>query len=295
LITAFLSGTHSFSAPTLPAPAAPPSAIFQDPPQDSLHPARMEVLHIPTGGGVKINGVAYLPAGARAHPTLVICHGLPGNEKNLDLAQAVRRAGWNAITFNYRGSWGSAGSFRFAQVPEDVAAVLAWLRTPEVAARLGVEPRRIALAGHSMGAWATARVAAADPQLIGAITISLADLGAVGKLTRPELVKLAGENAESLADTSPERMADELMANAQTFSVLLAAKGLARMPLLVLSSDDGFAGMSNGLVAAIRAEGGKHVTTRHVATDHGWSGSRIALETVVIEWLQGLLWRASAR
>ncbi|MDO8912512.1 MAG: hypothetical protein Q8N10_08825 [Phenylobacterium sp.] len=32
-----------------------------------------------------------------------------GNEKNLDLAQAVRRAGWNAVTFNYRGSWGSPG------------------------------------------------------------------------------------------------------------------------------------------------------------------------------------------
>ncbi|MFD3266336.1 hypothetical protein [Phenylobacterium ferrooxidans] len=32
-----------------------------------------------------------------------------GNEKNLDLAQAVRRAGWNAAAFNYRGSWGSPG------------------------------------------------------------------------------------------------------------------------------------------------------------------------------------------
>jgi hypothetical protein len=41
----------------------------------------------------------------------LICHGLPGNEKHLDLAQAVRRAGWLAVTFNYRGSWGSQGVF----------------------------------------------------------------------------------------------------------------------------------------------------------------------------------------
>ncbi len=90
-----------------------PAAVIADPPQDKAHPARMEVLHIPSGG-VQINGVAYLASGAGVHPTLVLLHGLPGNEKNLDLAQAVRRAGWNAITFNYRGSWGSPGLFRFA-------------------------------------------------------------------------------------------------------------------------------------------------------------------------------------
>ena len=46
-----------------------PGAIGTDPPHDKDHPARMEVLHIPSGG-VKINGVAYLAAGAGAHPTL---------------------------------------------------------------------------------------------------------------------------------------------------------------------------------------------------------------------------------
>src|ERR1700733_10721612 len=80
-----------------------PTSIFTDPPADKAHPAAMQVLHIPSHG-VNINGLIYSPAGAGPHPTLVICHGLPGNEKNLDLAQAVRRAGWNAVTFNYRGS-----------------------------------------------------------------------------------------------------------------------------------------------------------------------------------------------
>ncbi len=57
----------------VPAAAIPP-AIFTDPPHDAAHPARMEVLHVPTGG-VEIDGVAYLAAGAGVHPTLVICHG----------------------------------------------------------------------------------------------------------------------------------------------------------------------------------------------------------------------------
>ena len=63
-----------------------PRAIYTDPPHNVQHPARMEVLHIPSGD-VKINGVAYLAAGAGMHPTFVLLHGLPGNEKNLDLAQ----------------------------------------------------------------------------------------------------------------------------------------------------------------------------------------------------------------
>mgnify|MGYP003409565300 CR=1 FL=1 len=168
----------------------------------------MEVLHIPSGG-VEINGVAYLASGAGSHPTLVICHGWPGNEKNLDLAQAARRAGWNAVTFNYRGSWGSPGEFHFAQVSEDTSAVIAWLRTPEVATKLGIDPARIAIAGHSMGGWATAQVASKDPTLMGAVLISAADMARLGDMPRAARVQAASGNAETLV-TTPEKMADEL-------------------------------------------------------------------------------------
>ena len=153
-----------------------PSSIYTDPPADAAHPAKMTVLHIPSHG-VLINGVVYQPSGAGPHPTLVLCHGLPGNEKNLDLAQAVRRAGWNAVTFNYRGSWGSPGAFHFTQNLEDAAAVLAWLRDPANAAKLGVDTHRMVLAGHSMGGWVTVHTASHDSGLIGAILISAWDAG----------------------------------------------------------------------------------------------------------------------
>jgi hypothetical protein len=42
------------------------------------------------------------------------------------------------------------------------------------------------------------------------------------------------------------------------------------------------------LVRAIQTKGGHKVTALHVATDHGWSDHRIALESVVITWLAGL-------
>jgi len=186
-----------------------PAAVYTDPPADAAHPARMEVLHIPSHG-VSINGVLYAPSGAGTHPTIVICHGLPGNEKNLDLAQAVRRAGWNAVTFNYRGSWGSPGSFRFAQNLEDADAVLAFLREPANATNLGIDTRRVVLAGHSMGGWVTALTAAHHHDLAGAILISAADMGRIGELPRDKRVPLMADDMESLAGVTAASMAEEV-------------------------------------------------------------------------------------
>jgi pimeloyl-ACP methyl ester carboxylesterase len=264
-----------------------PAAIFTDPPADAAHPAKMIVLHIPSHG-MFINGLVYQPSAVGPHPTLVICHGMPGNEKNLDLAQAVRRAGWNAVTFNYRGSWGSPGVFRFAQNLEDADAVLAYLRDPATAARLDIDTRRIAIAGHSMGGWVVAHTAAHDHGLIGAILISAADMGRFDAEPREALVAHMADNMESLSGVTAQSMADELQANAKAFRLRNTAAGLSQTPLLVLSSDDEFAPQTDALVHSIEAKGGHKVTAMHVATDHSWSDHRIALESTILTWLAGL-------
>ena len=281
----------AFTAPLIAKPARPaplPTAIFTDPLPDKAHPARTEVLHIPSGG-VEINDLAYLASGAGPHPTLVLCHGWPGNEKNLDLAQAVRRAGWNVVTFNYRGSWGSPGNFHFAQNPQDATAVIAYLRDPATAAKLQVDSQRMVLMGHSMGGWVTAMVASQDNGLLGAGLISAANMGVMRGLDRPGIIKLASENAETLVGTSPEQMADELIAGRVDFDFMAAAPGLARHPLLVLSSDDGLAPQTDLLISAVRKAGGKRITAVHAATDHSWSDHRVYLQAQVIRWLQSLL------
>lgn len=264
-----------------------PAAIFTDPPADAAHPAAMTVLHIPSHW-LLINGIVYQPSGAGPHPTLVICHGLPGNEKNLDLAQAVRRAGWNAVTFNYRGSWGSPGVYRFAQNLEDADAVLAYLRDPANATRLGIDTKRIAIAGHSMGGWVTAQTAAHDHGLIGAILISAADMGYLGQAPRDRAVAMMAADMESLTGVTAESMADEVIANAKAFNMLNSAAGLSQMPLLVLSADDGRAPRTDLLVKAIGENGGQKVTAIHAATDHSWSDHRIYLESTIITWLAQL-------
>lgn len=74
--------------------------------------------------GALLNAFAYVAASAGPHPTVILLHGFPRNEHNLDLAQTIRRAGWNVIYFD-RGSWGSPGDFSFTHSIEDTQSVVA--------------------------------------------------------------------------------------------------------------------------------------------------------------------------
>ncbi len=265
------------------------AAIASDPPADAAHPARMEVIHVPSGG-VRINGVVYVAAGAGLHPTFVLFHGLPGNERNLDLAQAVRRAGWNVVAVNYRGSWGSPGAFSFAQNLQDADAVLAFVRDPANAKALQIDTGRLAIGGHSMGGWVTAQTLAHDTGVLGAVTISAGDMGGIGQLSltnRPAAVGLMADNRESLNATA-EAMADEVAIHAAEWNFAVLAPKLKDRRLYVLYSDDVVKSDSEALVAGVKAAGGAKVTTQFVPTDHSWSDHRIALETLVIDWLKTL-------
>jgi hypothetical protein len=81
-----------------------PAAITTDPAIDKASPAAMETFQIPSHGAM-LNALAYVAEGAGPHPVVLLLHGFPGNEKNLDLAQAIRRDGWDVVYFDYRGSW----------------------------------------------------------------------------------------------------------------------------------------------------------------------------------------------
>jgi pimeloyl-ACP methyl ester carboxylesterase len=272
------SGAAAQTRPGLPA------AIFTDPPRDAAHPARMEVLHVPSGG-VALNAIAYVPAGAGPHPTVVLFHGLPGNEKNLDLAQAMRRAGWLVVAPNYRGSWGSPGRFSFRGNLDDARAALAYVRGPE-GAKLGADPKRLVIMGHSMGGWVTAVTGGRDAGLAGAALLSAADMSSIAKAPAAQRLKEADENRESLA-ASAQEMADQMGALTPDLGFAAAAPGLSKHPLLVVTSNDGLQPAADRLVMDVKQRGGR-VAVVHIATDHGYSDARIRLEAEVLRWLEGL-------
>ena len=110
-------------------------------------------------------------------------------------------------------------------------------------------------------------------------------MGRLGEEPQDRLVADMADNMEGLSGVTAQSMADEDRANAKAFRMENAAAGLTQIPLLVLTSDDGLAPDSDALVHAIEAKGGHKITTIHVATDHGWSDHRIALESAILTWL----------
>lgn len=101
--------------------------------------------------GKRISGFIYLAEGEGPHPTVLLLHGYPGNEKNLDVAQALRKKGWNVAFFHYRGAWGSEGEFSFRNAEADVQVVLNHLSDKDNSKELRVNPNLISTVGHSMG------------------------------------------------------------------------------------------------------------------------------------------------
>jgi pimeloyl-ACP methyl ester carboxylesterase len=269
------------------APAAPCSAV--DPPRNAAHPAHNQQLLIPSAG-VGLNSVLFAAAGAGLHPTVILMHGLPGNERNLDLAQAIRRCGWDVLTFTYRGAWGSPGDFSISHAMEDTAAALAFARSPE-AAKLGIDPRHIVLAGHSMGGATAAMTAAGAKGLDGLILIDAWNIAAgtsKGAITRQEMVKGFDDFGNSLHGATPGSVADEVVAKRSQWDLVAAAPRLSNIPILTVTAKYGGAVPNRAVTAALRKAGNRRVAAVEMVTDHPFSDHRMALAATVTGWLQRL-------
>jgi pimeloyl-ACP methyl ester carboxylesterase len=219
-------------------------------------------------------------------------------EKNLDLAQAIRRDGWDVVYFDYRGSWGSPGDFSFTHSIEDTQSAIAYLRDPANAKKLHSDPSYLVLVGHSMAGFIARYVAAQDPAIKAVGLISAADMG----VDRVQSIKVdqrnaaiaalaahfAAEGMAPLAGCTPESLAKEVVANATAWNIPALAPKLATRPMLVITSDDGLAPSNDAFVEALHKAGNQEVTAIHMATDHSYSDQRIAVEKAVLDGLDYL-------
>ena len=262
--------------------------------QQRSSPASMQSFQIPSHGAL-INAFVYVAAGEGPHPAVALLHGFPGNERNLDLAQDIRRAGWDVLYFDYRGSWGSPGDFSFSHGMEDTAAAVDFLRSAPMAKILRLDPARIVLIGHSMGGFMAVQDAAADGSIVAVGLISAADLGGriphpLSRSREPAVIKglSAGYVREGMAPLSgctPEGLAQETLANATQWSFMAKVDSLKSRPLLIVTADDAYKRENQEFAAALRHAGDNRVATLHLHTDHAYSDQRAALSAAVLRWL----------
>jgi pimeloyl-ACP methyl ester carboxylesterase len=295
VLSGLVAVTLQAASPGLLAAPNPelPAAIYTDVPYDPAHPASGAGVQFESHGAL-INAQLYQPPGAGVHPTVVLLHGLPGNEQNLDLAQAMRRSGWTVITFHYRGSWGSGGRYSLANSVDDAKALLARLSRPENATPWGVDPSRIVLIGHSYGGYVAARVGSETPSLLGVALLAPWDVSFNQRewvLLPPPRRQTVGVAAffdvdGRLADVNARAIFDEVMKEGAQLDLTRCAPHLIGQNVLVVTAiRDNEGDKATGFLSALREGHAAHLTVEMMETDHGFSDHRIALEAAVVRWL----------
>jgi dipeptidyl aminopeptidase/acylaminoacyl peptidase len=227
--------------------------------------------------GHRLLGVLYLARGEEPKPTVLLLHGCPGLEKNLDLAVRLRDRGWNSLLFHYRGCWGSAGRYDLRTVPRDVTAAVDYL-----AGCPRVDSGRIAVLGHSMGGWAALVTAATEPRLRAvAVYGAPARLGADLRLSPDRVEK---EFTRFLA-TTPEEFAWQAAVVAEQTDALAAAAAIEPRPLLVVhGTADRWVPVAQA--RELRERAGPSCRYVEVeGADHAFSWHRTELADLVVGWL----------
>ena len=268
-----------------------PSPVMQPP------PSMVEVSF--RSGDARLNGFFYLAAGRPPHPLVVFLHGYPGYEKNLDLAQAVRRAGYHVLFADYRGVWGSGGVFSFKNSLEDTKAILRFVREPAIAAKYGIDARRIALVGHSLGGWLALMSAGDEPPTVCVAALAAWNVGSAALRFPGHANEMAAELTEFRQSTDPaggpvrahaEDLLAEMLANASRWDYLQRAPALGdRALLLVAASRDSVVediAMHEQLAKLARSAGNHHVSLVRYDDDHPFSAHRLALARLLAGWLR---------
>jgi pimeloyl-ACP methyl ester carboxylesterase len=265
-----------------------PSAVVADRPQDKAFPAALAIVTFPSHG-VELDGTLYLAAGRGPHSTVLLLHGLPGYEVNGDLAQSIRRAGWNVLLFHYRGTWGAGGTFSFAAAIEDTSEAIRFLRDEVNAAKYRIDPRRLVVIGHSFGGF-LAGYEGRHPDVAGVAMLSAVNLGTLSADPSERDARLKRWNTQ--LHPVPGVTASELFAEADRhaaeWNYVRWADNLRHRPVLIVTADDQNRTDMDGLAAALRKSGAVALQHAALETDHSFSDRRIALQAIVLGWLETL-------
>jgi pimeloyl-ACP methyl ester carboxylesterase len=242
--------------------------------------------------GVVVFGLVYYAEGL-GNPTAVLCHGFPGMEKNSDIAQNLRQAGFNVVIFSYRGAWGSQGSFTFSGAVEDTRNVIRHVTHKKLPEPDRFDSGRIVLIGHSMGAFAAFKAAAALPEVRDVALLTVWNIGLDAKrigeddATKERVNYILGGTG-CLAGATRSTLLNEMLQKADDFDLQDDTPAFKeRRVLFVSATEDLFTpgGLHQGLLAEALRRGKNCVSEKSLAGDHVFSAKRSALSRALLNWL----------
>ncbi len=260
------------------------SIVLRDITWDKNFPAGSTELFIPSKNAL-LAGFIYRANGNQKHPTLLLLHGYPGNERNLDIAQIVRARGWNAIYFNYTGSWGSQGKFSFQNCVEDVVNVVAFCNKYQDS--LKIDTSNIVLFGHSMGGWVCLKALEQLPQIKKGFALSAWDIYSDFKNVKNEkqLLELAHNPIAGgryfVLNATLSEIFTPVIKQPAYFNLATNTSKLAGKQIIMLDEHS----RNKEIADAIKKSNHSFFEYQVWQTDHGFTNKRVSLINKVIAFL----------
>lgn len=256
--------------------------------------------HRPDMHGILIPGkrgrllsVLYTAAGEGVHPTVLLLHGIPGCERNFDLAQSLRRAGFHVMTFHYSGSWGSDGSYSLANDLEDTNTVLDFVLQDR---KYGFDKQHIYAVGHSLGGFVCGQLSAHRHEIKGAVLLMPCDIGRLPLIAQEDpaswqtIQEVLEDSAQWLSGTSGEALLREALDRSADFRLESAAEALAQKPVLCIGGTlDIYTPPvlhCEPLSHAVQEAGGTSIQTVSYPTDHFFADYRLTVAETVTTFLK---------
>lgn len=234
-------------------------------------------IRFPVKYGYDLVGIYYLAT--TEAPLAIFLHGVPGAEKNHDLAQQLRQRGWHALILHFAGCWGSGGTYNPTQQPEDVRTAIDFALGED--APVPVQTDKIALIGYSLGSRAALMTALEDERIRSVVSIS-----GFGDLRDIDLPPAFYENASAFLTRTT---AESLRAHITTLQTgIQPAETLARMPdcpvLIIHGTDDEVIPVHHA--ESFMQHGNDNTTLIKIAgANHSFAQHRQALIDAVLHYL----------
>ena len=236
--------------------------------------------------GHRLLGRMYRPNKPGRFPAVAICHGYPGDNKNMDLAEELALNGIVTLIFYYRGAWGSEGNYSLKGLESSARDAVDFLISSPI-----VDTDRVGIIGYSMGAIPLTAKLASDPRLkAGVFLAPVADLSLYATGERLEAAtaifvrmgqgKLRGLSAEDMKTEFPW-----LLENQNPVDLI---KKVGAPLLFVVGSEDQEA-IPELCRALFEAANEPKEWTLIEGANHDFSEHRIPLIDVITGWLKGRL------
>ncbi len=253
---------------------------------------------VPSSGGVLVQGKRgnlrahyYLPGGIYPRPVVLVCHGIPGNERLFDFSIALREAGFCTVNFHYSGSWGSDGDFAVSNCFEDCISMLEYIRKNENG---WFDLNNVFMLGHSMGGLMTARTGAMQELIKACVIFAPMDFRLPGEeamgLRAPEYRAFLENGFRWLSGIDWDRFRADAEQHLDQMDLISYAPALADKPVLTLvplrDQTLPHADHVDRFNAAIEACGKGKLTVVRFDDDHSCNTHRAEVRQVFVDYLK---------